>query len=248
MNLALFDLDGTLIPGDSDHAFGEFMIDLGWVDEGAWRERNNAFFADYQRGALDLPRYIEFTTSAWRSRTAAEQDVARQQFIAQRIRPQILPPALALIEKHRAAGDLIAVVTATNEFVTAPIVAALEIEHLLAVRLVRTPQGGWTGQIDGTPTYQAGKTVRVTEWLQAQGRDWADFGQTWFYSDSINDVPLLERVSHPVATNPSDALRRLALERGWPVLDLFDDAQRAAADPRQAAAAGAATPTAGAQA
>lgn len=236
MNLALFDLDGTLIPGDSDHAFGEFMIELGWVDDGSWRRRNNAFFADYQRGELDLPSYIDFTTSAWRARSPQEQAQAQCDFIERRIRPQLLPPALELIERHRQAGDLLAVVTATNEFVTGPIAAALDIEHLLAVRLVRTPEGAWTGRINGVPTYQAGKITRVTQWLHDLGHDWSDFEQTWFYSDSMNDVPLLERVTHPVATNPSSALREWAQERGWPVLDLFSEQQRQSADSRTTAA------------
>lgn len=221
MELALFDLDGTLLPGDSDHAFGEFMVRLGWVDGEAWRARNDGFFADYQAGRLDLPAYIDFATSAWRERPEAEALAARERFMAEVIRPQMHPQALALVRKHQDAGHLCAVVTATNEFVTAPIAQAFGVEHLIALRLARDAQGRVTGAIDGVPSYREGKIARVRDWLAGLGRTQADFSRVHFYSDSTNDLPLLEQVDSPVATNPGSALEAIALARGWPILKLF---------------------------
>lgn len=221
MNLTLFDLDGTLIPHDSDHAFGSFMVDIGWADGEQWRRRNDEFYAEYQAGVLDLDRYIEFATSVWRGRPLAEAHAARERFMAEVMAPMLLPPAHALVRKHQEAGDLVAIVTATNEFVTAPIAAAFGVETLIAVNLQRDAQGGYTGRIDGVPSFQAGKIARVEQWLAGLGRQWSDFERIHFYSDSINDLPLLERVSDPVATNPTPALARIASERGWAQLNLF---------------------------
>lgn len=222
MNLTLFDLDGTLIPVDSDHSFGAFMVEIGWVDGEVWGARNDEFFAQYNAGTLDLPAYVDFATSAWRSRPLAEALAMRERFMAQVGTPALRPEARALVEQHRSAGDLIALVTATNEFVTAPFAEAFGIEHLIAVQLERDAAGSFTGRVQGTPSFQAGKIVRVNEWLAAQGRRWEDFERVHFYSDSMNDLPLLERVSHPVATNPTAALETLARERGWPILKLFE--------------------------
>ena len=221
MNLTLFDLDGTLIPVDSDHSFGAFMVEVGWVDGEVWGKRNDEFFAQYNAGTLDLPAYVEFATSAFRSRPLAEALAMRERFMAEVMQPALLPEARALVEKHRAAGDLIALVTATNEFVTAPIAAAFDIEHLIAVELERDSEGRYSGAIRGVPSFREGKIERVEAWLQGLGAQWLDFERVTFYSDSTNDLPLLERVSHPVATNPSPALERIACERGWPQLQLF---------------------------
>ncbi len=221
MNLTLFDLDGTLIPTDSDHAFGGFMVDVGWADVTAWGARNDEFFAQYNAGTLDLAEYIAFATSAWRSRPLDEALAMRDRFMAEVMAPSLRPEARALVERHRAAGDLMAVVTATNEFVTAPIAAAFGVEHLIAVRLQRDAEGRYTGAIEGVPSFREGKIERVHGWLQGLGAQWRDFERVTFYSDSTNDLPLLERVSHPVATNPSPALAQIANERGWPQLQLF---------------------------
>ena len=222
MNLTLFDLDGTLIPLDSDHAFGGFMVEVGWVDEAAWGARNDEFYAQYNAGTLDLPAYVDFATSAWRSRPLAEALAMRERFMAQVMRPALRPVARALVERHRAAGDLIALVTATNEFVTAPIAEAFGIEHLIAVQLQRDGAGRYTGAIRGVPSFREGKIARVDDWLQGLGAQWRDFERVNFYSDSTNDLPLLERVSHPVATNPSPSLAQIATQRGWPQLQLFE--------------------------
>ena len=221
MNLTLFDLDGTLIPVDSDHAFGAFMVEVGWVDGEVWGARNDEFFAQYNAGTLDLPAYVDFATSAFRSRPLAEALAMRERFMAEVGRPALRPEALALVEKHRVAGDLIALVTATNEFVTTPFAEAFGIEHLIAVQLERDEAGRYTGAIRGVPSFREGKIARVDDWLRGLGAQWRDFGRVTFYSDSTNDLPLLERVSHPVATNPSPSLAQIAAERGWPQLQLF---------------------------
>jgi HAD superfamily hydrolase (TIGR01490 family) len=221
MNLTLFDLDGTLLPFDSDHAFGQFLVDQGWADGGEWAARNDQFYADYCAGRLDLNAYIDFATSAWRQRPLADALALRARFMDEVIRPGLHDNARELVGRHQDAGDLVALVTATNEFVTAPIAEALGIPHLIAVELAREPDGRFKGQIHGVPSFQAGKITRVHEWLARLGRRWDDFAETRCYSDSPNDLPLLEAVSHPVATNPSAALEATARERGWPVLRLF---------------------------
>ena len=221
MRLTLFDLDGTLLPGDSDHAFGEYVIERGWVDGIAHKRRNDAFYEDYLAGRLDIHAYVDFATAAWRERSAEELAQASAGFIDQRVRPMLHPQALALVQQHRQAGDLIALVTATNDFVTRPIADLFGIEHLIATDLSRDAGGRVLGTIEGEPSFREGKIVRVTQWLKAQGRTLADYERCTFYSDSTNDLPLLEHVSHPVATNPGPALERTAQERGWPILKLF---------------------------
>lgn len=221
MNLTLFDLDGTLIAHDSDHAFGNFMVDIGWADGEHWRRRNDEFFAEYQAGVLNLDAYIDFATSVWRARPLAEALQARERFMQEVMRPMLTPSAQALVQQALDAGDLVAIVTATNEFVTEPIATAFGVEHLIAVQLQRDAEGRYTGGIQGIPSFQAGKIARVDQWLAGLGRQWSDFERISFYSDSINDLPLLERVSHPVATNPTPALEAIAAERGWSLLKLF---------------------------
>ncbi len=221
MNLTLFDLDGTLIPNDSDHAFGAFMVDIGWADGAQWRERNDEFYAQYQAGRLDLDDYIDFATSVWRNRPLSEAHAARERFMQEVMAPMVRDRARALVRQHLDAGDLVAIVTATNEFVTEPIARAFEVEHLLAVQLTRDAQGRYVGTVQGVPSYQAGKISRVQDWLKDLGRQWQDFERVTFYSDSVNDLPLLELVSHPVATNPTPALADIASARGWPILNLF---------------------------
>ena len=221
MNLCLFDLDDTLIPLDSDHAWGEFIIGLGWVDETEFRRRNDEFFESYKAGRLDVHAYVEFATQPLRHRTPAEADAAHERFMAEVISPRIQPEARALVADHLAQGDVIALVTATNEFVTAPIARAFGIADLIAIRLERGAGGTITGRIVGVPSYREGKVTRVDEWLAGRGARWSDFERTTVYSDSTNDLPLLERATHPVATNPSPALEAIARERGWRILNLF---------------------------
>ncbi len=222
MKLALFDLDGTLLPTDSDHAFGEFMVAIGWADGAPWRARNDAFYADYQAGRLDLDAYVDFATSAWRARPVAEALAVRERYMREVIAPQLHAKAHDLVRRHRDAGELVAIVTATNEFVTAPIAAAFGVGHLIAVQLERDGDGRVTGRVHGVPSFREGKVRRVDDWLAGLGHRWADFERVSFYSDSTNDLPLLERASDPVATNPTPALAAIAQERGWRTLHLFE--------------------------
>ena len=221
-NLTLFDLDGTLIAGDSDHSFGEFMVAIGWADGDTWRRRNDEFYATYVAGALDVHAYVAFATAAWRDRTPQEQAEVHARYMRDVISPMLTPQALALVKKHQDAGDLVAIVTATNEFVTRPIAQAFGVPELLAIELERDAGGAVTGAIKGVPTYQHGKVARVEQWLAARGAGWDDFDRVSVYSDSINDLPLLERATDPVATNPSAALEAVAAERGWRFLRLFE--------------------------
>lgn len=223
MNLTLFDLDGTLIQGDSDHAFGEFLVQQGWADAAEFRKRNDAFLADYQAGCLDLPAYVAFATSAWRHAPAHEALELRRRFMAEVMLPLILEPAQSLVRRHQLGGDLVAIVTATNEFVTEPIAQAFGVEHLIALRLERDEARRVTGAILGTPTFREGKIARVLDWLRSLGHESGgqSFERVTVYSDSINDLPLLEWATHPVATNPSPSLAQKAGERGWPILHLF---------------------------
>ena len=221
-SLTLFDLDDTLLPIDSDHAWGEFMIRLGWVDATEFARRNDAFYEQYKAGRLDIHAYIAFATEPLRARTLAQAEAAQRRFMTEVIAPRLQPSAMELVRAHQARGDLIALVTATNDFITAPIAHAFGIADLIAVRLERGAGGTITGRIAGTPSYRDGKVARVQEWLALQGLDWGRFGRISVYSDSVNDLPLLERATDPVATNPGAALRQIAESRGWRVLNLFD--------------------------
>lgn len=221
MRLALFDLDGTLLAIDSDHAFGEFMVRLGWADGDAFRRANDAFYAQYQAERLDVDAYIRFATSAWRQRGAAELAAASEQFTREVIQPALHESARALLRQHTEAGERVAIVTATNDFITRPIASLFGVHELIATELQRDAAGQVTGAVHGVPAYREGKVTRVMQWLEAQGFGWSDFERITFYSDSTNDLPLLERVSHPVATNPAPALERIAAQRGWPILRLF---------------------------
>jgi HAD-superfamily subfamily IB hydrolase, TIGR01490 len=218
--VALFDLDHTLLPLDSDYSWGEFTQSIGWTDPAVFKERNDAFYAHYVAGTLDVHDYVRFAVEALRVRGAAAYPGAHARFMREWITPAIRPAALELVRSHQRQGDLVAIVTATNELVTRPIAEAFGVAELIAVELERDASGWITGEIAGVPSMREGKVVRVAQWLAARGLDWLDVTTT-FYSDSLNDLPLLERVEHPVATNPDARLRTIALERGWRILDLF---------------------------
>ena len=224
MNLALFDLDHTLIPTDSDHEWGRFLIRRGVVDEAEYQRKNDQFYADYKAGTLDIHAFLRFALAPL---AAHPRDTLAQwhaEFMHDVILPKITPQAKALVDQHLDAGDLCCVVTATNSFVTRPIAQAFGIDHLIATEPATadgTPEGAFTGDGAGTPSFREGKVARVHEWLAHMGRGWSDFGHSTFYSDSANDVPLLEEVSDPVATNPDDTLRHLATQRNWRIMDLF---------------------------
>jgi HAD superfamily hydrolase (TIGR01490 family) len=218
--LALFDLDHTLLPIDSDYCWGEFTQQIGWTDRVEFKRRNDEFYAHYVAGTLDVHDYVRFAVEALRLRGEAAYQEAHARFMRECIQPVLRPAALDLVRGHQQQGDLVAIVTATNELVTRPIAAAFGVPELIAVELERDASGWITGEIAGVPSMREGKVVRVTRWLAARGLDWLDV-ETTFYSDSMNDLPLLERADHPVATNPDPRLRPLALERGWRILDLF---------------------------
>ncbi len=221
MNLALFDLDHTLIPMDSDHAWGRFTVSLGWRDAETFGAANEHYYRQYQNGTLDIHDYIHFATAALREQGLDAALQARNRYLAEVVAPHIRPAALDLLAHHRALGDELVIVTATNAFVTRPIADALGVQELIAIDLEADAQGLPTGRIQGTPSFREGKVARVEQWLAARGRSWADVGRSTFYSDSINDLPLLERVTHPVATNPDDRLQAIAQQRGWRLLNLF---------------------------
>ncbi len=222
MKLALFDLDHTLLPIDSDYSWGEFTTRIGWTDPVELTRRNDEFFAHYQTGTLDVHDYVRFAIDAVRQRSPAEAAAAHERFMAEVIRPNLQPQALELVRRHRDAGDQIVIITATNEFVTRPIAQAFGVDELIAIELERGADGWYTGAIRGTPSFREGKVERLRQWLDARGLDWEDCDMT-FYSDSTNDLPLLEKAHHPVATNPGAALREIAQRRGWPILDLFPE-------------------------
>jgi len=221
MKLALFDLDQTLLPLDSDQSWGEFTLNLGWVDRQRFKQRNDAFYADYNAGCLDIHAYVRFATESIRQRGMVQAQEAHQAFMREVIQPAITPQALELVEQHRAQGETLVMVTATNEFVTGPIAQAFGMDVLLAVQLVRDEQGNFTGDIDGTPSLREGKVTRVNQWLAEQGLSLSEVHAT-FYSDSMNDLPLLEKVDVPVVTNAGPELKQIAQERGWRILDLFE--------------------------
>lgn len=221
IKLALFDLDHTLIPMDSDYEWGVFTTALGWTDAKEFASRNDTFYAEYKAGTLDIHEYIRFATTAIRHQGAIKSIAAHADFMRDIVQKSIQPKAIELVRQHQAEGAEVVIVTATNEFVTQPIASAFGVTELIAVKLARDPAGDWySGEIDGTPSFREGKVTRVEEWLQARGLTWAGVTST-FYSDSINDLPLLEKVTHPVATNPDDRLRAIATARGWRILELF---------------------------
>ncbi|MEY3216041.1 MAG: hypothetical protein RLZZ280_418 [Pseudomonadota bacterium] len=222
MKLALFDLDHTLLPLDSDHTWGVFTTELGWTDPHVFGQRNDEFYAHYQAGTLDIHDYVRFATRAARERGSVEAAQAHARYMDEVIRPRITPEALALVRSHQHAGDTVMIVTATNEFVTRPIAQAFGVSELIAVELERDANGWITGEIKGTPSFREGKVARVAQWLDTRGLQWGDVEMS-FYSDSMNDLPLLEKAHHPVATNPDARLRQLATERGWRILELFQE-------------------------
>lgn len=218
--LALFDLDHTLLPIDSDFSWGEFVQAIGWADRGEFRRRNDAFYEDYKAGRLDMPAYVRFVAEPILAHGREQGLAARERYMREVILPAVRPEAVALVESHRRAGDRIAIISATNDFVTAPIAAAFGIEELIATRMETDADGWITGGIAGVPALREGKVIRFEQWMVARGLSW-DKVEATLYTDSMNDLPLLERVDHPIATNPEPRLRDIAVARGWRILDLF---------------------------
>jgi HAD superfamily hydrolase (TIGR01490 family) len=223
MNLALFDLDHTLLPLDSDFEWGQFLMRIGAVDRAAFEQRNADFYAQYQAGQLDPVAYLEFAFGTLARFPRQQLDEWHLQFMKEVINPAILPAARDLIKRHQDRGDLVAIITATNRFVTAPIARAFGVPHLIAAEPETTTSGEITGKLLGTPPYGAGKVVNTNAWLATQGKSLQSFGSSHFYSDSQNDIPLLSLVTHPIATNPNATLAAHAQAHGWPILKLFND-------------------------
>ncbi len=221
MNLALFDLDHTLIPLDSDYEWGQFLCRAGAVDAEAFTARNNEFYQQYQQGRLNPVEYLEFAFGTLKRFPRVQLDAWHAQFMDEVIRPAMRKEARALVEEHKQAGELVAIITATNRFVTGPIARAFGIDHLIAAEPELAPDGNVTGRLIGTPPYGPGKVTNVHAWLASLGKKLSDFERSTFYSDSQNDIPLLSIVTHPVATNPNAALTRHAQAQGWPILKLF---------------------------
>lgn len=222
MNLALFDLDNTLLNGDSDFEWAQFLIAQGVLDGEVHAARNEAFYAQYKAGTLDIHEFLDFQLKPLSRHSRAELDAWHRAFMDTRIRPIMTPAAVALVREHLAAGDLCAMVTATNSFVTGPIAREFGIPHLIAtIAAQEDPVAGrFSGQPRGTPSFREGKIARVEAWLESLGLCWQSFDRSTFYSDSHNDQPLLEKVSDPVAVDPDDTLRAHAQRAGWQIRSL----------------------------
>ncbi len=218
MALAIFDLDNTLLGGDSDHAWGQFLVDKGIVDRHSYQQANDYFYQQYQQGGLNIEEFLAFALQPLAAHKKSQLDQWHQQFMQEAIEPLRLPKAEDLINKHRQQGDYLLIITATNRFVTGPIAELLGVDHILAT----DPEyidGEYTGKVDGVPCFQDGKVTRLKEWLVDSEHSLTD---SYFYSDSHNDLPLLELVDHPIAVDPDDTLREKATQRGWPVISLRD--------------------------
>lgn len=218
LRLALFDLDHTLLSGDSDYEWGQFLASLGVLEEAAHQAKNQAFYEDYKAGTLDIAAFLDFQLEPLSRFPRAQLEVWHQRFMQERILPLISHAAVQKIAEERTRSQLVAIVTATNRFVTGPIAAVLGIQHLIATEAEMDEQGEYTGRVSGIPCFREGKIQRVDQWLDSLGHRWEDFTETAFYSDSQNDRPLLERASEPVAVNPDGALAQLAQARRWPIL------------------------------
>ena len=219
MQLALFDLDNTLLAGDSDYQWGQFLIEIGVLDRAQHQTVNDQFYQDYKDGCLDIRAFLEFQLKPLASHSRAQLDLWHQQYMQQKIYPMMTEKAKKLVQQHQQNGDLCLIITATNSFVTRPIAHAFGIEHLIGT----TPEemdGNFTGRVAGTPSFKEGKVIRLNEWLAEQNKVLQDFEKSYFYSDSHNDLPLLQVVTHPVAVNPDPQLKSYAEKHGWPLMDL----------------------------
>lgn len=219
MNLALFDLDNTLLDGDSDFEWAQFLISKGVLDREVHEARNQAFYDDYKAGTLDIHAFLDFQLAPLARHRRDELDAWHGEFMATRILPLIGSPARELVNRHREAGDLCVMVTATNSFVTGPICREFGIPHLVAT-IPAHDNGQFSGKPRGIPSFREGKITRMEAWLESLGLWWGSFAVSTFYSDSLNDLPLLEKVTRPVAVDPDDTLRAHAAGKGWPILSL----------------------------
>ena len=217
--LALFDLDNTLLSGDSDYEWAQFLIERGVLERAAYEARNEHFFRQYKSGRLDIHEFLEFQLAPLARYPREQLDAWHGEFMQSKVRPMIRRKGRDLVRRHLDDGHLCAVVTSTNSFITAPIAREFGVDHLLATEL-ELNNGRFTGRPSGTPCFRQGKVTRLAEWLGERGQTLGSFSASWFYSDSLNDLPLLERVTHPVAVDPDETLQGEALARGWNVISL----------------------------
>lgn len=220
-HLALFDLDNTLLPLDSDYEWGCFIARTGAIDAAEYEKKNAAFFEQYKAGTLNPKDFLEFVLGTIAGFPRQQLDRWHNQFMEEVIRPAILPPARKLLKKHQDNGDLVAIVTATNRFITEPIARAFGVKHLIAAIPEETADGALTGKIIGVPTSGEGKITHTENWLARMGKKLDSYEKSYFYSDSYNDLPLLQKVTNPVATNPDARLKAHAVANNWTVLHLF---------------------------
>ena len=221
MNLALFDLDNTLLAGDSDFEWAQFLISKGAVDKELQEAKNLAFYEQYKAGTLDIQEFLNFQLAPLSRHPRAELDAWHGEYMAKHIRPIMSVRARTLVLEHLAAGDLCAIVTATNSFVTGPIAREFGIPHLIgAIPAVDVTSGAFNGQVTGVPSFQGGKIVRVEAWLESLGLWWGAFENSYFYSDSHNDLPLMQKVKTPIAVDPDETLRTHASNQGWSIISL----------------------------
>jgi HAD superfamily hydrolase (TIGR01490 family) len=219
VRLALFDLDNTLLAGDSDFEWAQFLIGEGVLDREVHEARNLEFYEQYKAGTLDIHEFLDFQLMPLSRHPRAQLDAWHARFMRARILPIVTPKARALVGRHLGEGDLVAIVTATNSFVTAPIAREFGVAHLIATEPEEVG-GEFTGRVSGIPCFREGKVARLEAWLAGRGLRWHDLAASWFYSDSLNDLFLLEKVDHPVAVDPDETLLAHARRRGWPVISL----------------------------
>jgi len=219
LELALFDLDNTLLSGDSDYEWAQFLIERGVLDRAEYEAKNDRFFLQYKEGGLDIHEFLEFQLAPLARYPRDKLDEWHAEFMLAKIEPIIRAKGLELVRRHLGHGDLCAIVTSTNTFITAPIAREFGVEYLVATGL-EVRDGMFTGKPSGTPCFREGKITCVEEWLADQGRILASFTAIWFYSDSQNDLPLLEYATHPVAVDPDEVLREVAVKRGWQIISL----------------------------
>lgn len=218
MSLAIFDLDNTLIAGDSDHSWGEFLAHKQLVDADHYRDQNDRFYRDYQAGTLDINAYLRFSLAPLTEHSKERLEELQQEFMQDWIEPLLLKRAQQLLDLHREKGDHLLIITATNRFVTGPIAKRLGVDDMLATD-PECIDGLYTGAVSGTPCFREGKVVRLHEWLKDHSHS---LSEAYFYSDSNNDLPLLEQVGNPVVVDPDPSLKATAEQRGWPVISLRD--------------------------
>ena len=219
MRLALFDLDNTLLAGDSDFEWAQFLIEQGVLDQEVYEARNQVFYDQYKAGTLDIHEFLDFQLKPLARHSRSQLDTWHREFMQRKILPIVTVKGRELVNQYLREADLVAIVTATNSFVTRPIAQEFGVEHLIATEPEQNA-GEFTGKVSGTPSFREGKITRLDAWLASRGIQWSDVTESRFYSDSLNDLPLLQRVSHPVAVDPDPTLKAHAEQHGWPIISL----------------------------